>query len=108
VSGVGWLDSGAACVVWTQCGSARRISTGHRHEREAKRLLRTSTSKDYAPEITESWIAEADLRRGQKIVRRGRPKLDKAKRLLSLRLRPEVIATWRASVPGWQTQWPKC
>jgi uncharacterized protein (DUF4415 family) len=65
---------------------------------------RTSPSKDEAPEITESWIAEADLRRGRKLVRRGRPKLDNPKRLLSLRLRPEVIATWRATGPGWQTR----
>ena len=69
-----------------------------------KGSMRTSPSKDEAPEITESWIAEADLRRGQKLVRRGRPKLDNAKRLLSLRLRPEVIATWRATGPGWQTR----
>jgi uncharacterized protein (DUF4415 family) len=69
-----------------------------------KNSVRTSPSKDEAPEITESWIAEADLRRGQKLVRRGRPKLDNPKRLLSLRLRPEVIATWRATGPGWQTR----
>jgi uncharacterized protein (DUF4415 family) len=62
------------------------------------------SSRDEAPEITESWIAEADLRRGEKLVRRGRPKLDNPKQLLSLRLRPEVIATWRATGPGWQTR----
>jgi uncharacterized protein (DUF4415 family) len=69
-----------------------------------KGSVRISPSKDEAPEITDSWIAEADLRRGQRIVRRGRPKLDNPKRLLSLRLRPEVIATWRATGPGWQTR----
>jgi uncharacterized protein (DUF4415 family) len=71
---------------------------------KGKGSVRTSPSKDEAPEITESWIAEADLRRGRKLVRRGRPKLDNPKRLLSLRLRPEVIATWRATGPGWQTR----
>jgi len=65
---------------------------------------RISLNRDEAPEITESWIAEADLRRGGKLLRRGRPKLEKAKQLLSLRLRPEVIATWRATGPGWQTR----
>jgi uncharacterized protein (DUF4415 family) len=65
---------------------------------------RTSPSSDEAPEITESWIAEAELRDGEKLVRRGRPKLDNAKQLLSLRLRPEVIASWRATGPGWQTR----
>jgi uncharacterized protein (DUF4415 family) len=69
-----------------------------------KGSVRTFPSKDEAPEITESWIAEADLRRGEKLVRRGRPKLKNAKRLLSLRLHPEVIASWRATGPGWQTR----
>lgn len=69
-----------------------------------KGSVRTLPSKDEAPEITESWIAEADLRRGEKLVRRGRPKLKNTKRLLSLRLYPEVIASWRATGPGWQTR----
>jgi len=68
-----------------------------------KGSVRTST-KDEAPEITESWIDEADLRRGQRLVRRGRPKLANPKQLLSLRLPPEVIATWKATGPGWQTR----
>lgn len=62
------------------------------------------SSKDEAPEITESWIEEADIRRGRKLVRRGRPKLENPKQLLSLRLPPEVIATWRATGAGWQTR----
>jgi len=63
-----------------------------------------TSSRDEAPEITESWIEEADMRRGRKLVRRGRPKLENPKQLLSLRLPPEVIATWRATGPGWQTR----
>lgn len=69
-----------------------------------KNSVRTSSIRDEAPEITDSWIAEADLRRGQKLVRRGRPKLASPRQLLSLRLPPEVIATWRATGPGWQTR----
>lgn len=68
-----------------------------------KGSVRTS-SKDEAPEITESWIEEADLHRGPRLVRRGRPKVAHPKRLLSLRLPPEVIATWKATGPGWQTR----
>ena len=68
-----------------------------------KSSVRTS-SRDEAPEITDSWIEEADLRRGRKLVRRGRPKLANPKRLLSLRLPPGVIATWKATGPGWQTR----
>lgn len=65
---------------------------------------RTSPDRDEAPEITDSWIAEADLRRGSKLVRRGRPKLEHPKQLLSLRLPPKVIASWKATGPGWQTR----
>ena len=69
-----------------------------------KSSVRISPNLDEAPEITDRWVAEADLRRGNKLVRRGRPKLLNPRRLLSLRLPPEVIAGWKASGPGWQTR----
>lgn len=56
------------------------------------------------PEITDDWIAEADLYHGEKRVRRGRPKLESPRQLLSLRLPPQVIDRWKASGPGWQTR----
>jgi uncharacterized protein (DUF4415 family) len=65
---------------------------------------RISPRRDEAPEITDEWIAEADLRHGKKLIRRGRPKLDNPRQLLSLRLPPNVIASWKASGPGWQTR----
>jgi uncharacterized protein (DUF4415 family) len=74
----------------------------------AKRKSSVRTlSRDEAPEITDSWIEEADLRQGQKVVRRGRPRLANPKQLLSLRLPPEVIASWKATGPGWQTRMAK-
>lgn len=56
------------------------------------------------PEITDAWISEADLYQGDRLVRRGRPKLAAPRQLLSLRLPPKVIARWRATGPGWQTR----
>ena len=56
------------------------------------------------PEITDDWIAGADLYHGSKLVRRGRPKSENSRQLLSLRLPPQVIARWKASGPGWQTR----
>lgn len=56
------------------------------------------------PEITDDWIAGADLYHGSKLVRRGRPKSENPRQLLSLRLPPQVIARWKASGPGWQTR----
>lgn len=69
-----------------------------------KQSARTSQSRDEAPEITEEWVSGAELRRGTRLVRRGRPPSDNPKQLLSLRLSPEVIAGWKASGPGWQTR----
>jgi uncharacterized protein (DUF4415 family) len=59
---------------------------------------------DDAPELTAKWAADANLYRGSKLIRRGRPKLESPRRLLSLRLPPDVIASWKASGPGWQTR----
>jgi uncharacterized protein (DUF4415 family) len=73
--------------------SAKRKSSG-----------RTSAVLADPPEITDEWIAGADMYRGTKLVRRGRPKLQHPRRLLSLRLPPEVIANWKATGPGWQTR----
>lgn len=72
----------------------------------AKRKNSNPISRDpeTPPEITDSWISEADLYHGEKLVRRGRPKLANARQLLSLRLPPEVIERWRATGPGWQTR----
>jgi uncharacterized protein (DUF4415 family) len=72
-----------------------------------KKSARISTSSDELPEITQEWLAGADLYDGKKLVRRGRPPLDNPRKLLSLRLQPQVIAKWKASGPGWQTRMAK-
>ena len=69
-----------------------------------KGSARTSADLSDPPEVTDEWIAGADVYRGAKLVRRGRPKLQHPRRLLSLRLPPEVIANWKATGPGWQTR----
>ena len=63
-----------------------------------------SLDPDSLPEITDAWIAGADLYDGDKLVRRGRPKLANPRQLLSLRLPPQIIARWKATGPGWQTR----
>jgi uncharacterized protein (DUF4415 family) len=64
----------------------------------------TSPETDEVPELDREWIEGANYYEGKKLVRRGRPKLEKPRRLLSLRLPPDVIASWKASGPGWQTR----
>jgi uncharacterized protein (DUF4415 family) len=72
-----------------------------------KKSARTLTSSDDLPEITAEWLAGADMYDGKKLVRRGRPPLENPRKLLSLRLQPQVIAKWKASGPGWQTRMAK-
>ena len=68
-----------------------------------KSSARTSSDPDI-PEITTRWVEEADLYHGKKVVRRGRPKVESPRQLLSIRLPPEVIERWKATGPGWQTR----
>jgi uncharacterized protein (DUF4415 family) len=72
-----------------------------------QKSVRTSPRSEDLPEITDEWLAGADLYDGKKLVRRGRPRLKNPRRLLSLRLQPQVIEKWKASGPGWQTRMAK-
>ena len=59
---------------------------------------------DDAPELTEEWFRQADVYEGNRLIRKGRPPSDNAKKLVSLRLSPEVIDHFKAAGPGWQTR----
>jgi uncharacterized protein (DUF4415 family) len=59
---------------------------------------------DTAPELTDEWFDKAELRVGDKLIRRGRPPLDTRKKLVSLRLDQDVIERFRAGGPGWQSR----
>jgi len=69
-----------------------------------KGSVRTSPELDDLPEITEGWVEGADLYQGKRLIRRGRPRLENPRKLLSLRLPPDVISSWKATGPGWQTR----
>ena len=58
------------------------------------------------PEATRAWFAQADLIRKGKVVRRGKrgPQKTPTKKLVSLRLSPDVIDHFKAGGPGWQTR----
>jgi uncharacterized protein (DUF4415 family) len=59
---------------------------------------------DDAPELTAEWFEAADLYRGGKLIRRGRPKSEAPKRATSIRLDPDVLEHYRAGGPGWQSR----
>ena len=57
-------------------------------------------------EAARAWLAQADLIRGGKMVRRGKrgPQKAPTKKLVSLRLSPDVIDHFKATGRGWQTR----
>ena len=59
---------------------------------------------DDAPGLDRAFFERADLYEGDRVVRRGRPKLEKPKRQVTLRLDAEVVERLRATGPGWQTR----
>ncbi|AZG07707.1 hypothetical protein EGT29_07355 [Pigmentiphaga sp. H8] len=59
---------------------------------------------DDAPELPDEWFERAELRDGNKVLRRGRPKSAAATVAISLRLPPDVLDQWKRTGPGWQTR----
>lgn len=70
----------------------------------------TWNDPDDAPELTADFLARAELRDGEKVLRpadgaltrRGRPKLANPKRQVTLRLDGDLIDSLRETGPGWQ------
>lgn len=63
------------------------------------------TDPDDAPTLTRAWFADADLREGDRVIRRGgRPRQATVKQAVNLRLDPDVVAHFRAEGPGWQSR----
>ena len=59
---------------------------------------------DDAPELTREFFERADLYQGSQLVRRGRPRAEVTKERITIRLSPDVLASFRASGSGWQTR----
>jgi uncharacterized protein (DUF4415 family) len=84
---------------------------------ESKRAIHTDLAKldahevmpeeyEEIPELTDEFFDRAEIRRGDKLIRRGRgrPPLESPKKLIALRLDPDVIERFRATGPGWQSR----
>src|SRR5437588_9107982 len=56
------------------------------------------------PELTAEWFASADHHRGGKLVRRGRPKSNDPKQLVSLRLDADVLRWFKRTGAGYQSR----
>jgi uncharacterized protein (DUF4415 family) len=59
---------------------------------------------DEIPELSTEWFASADHNRGGKLVRRGRPKSDDPKQLVSLRLDADVLRWFKRTGAGYQSR----
>jgi uncharacterized protein (DUF4415 family) len=78
--------------------------------RNVKDTKPTWTDPDDAPELDEDFFERAELREGERVLRpgvgtltrRGRPKLDNPKRMVSIRLDSDLVERLRRSGPGWQ------
>lgn len=67
---------------------------------------------DDAPELTDEILDRAEFAIGDRVIRpatgtltkAGRPRLEKPKAQITLRLDQDVIAKFRAGGPGWQSR----
>jgi uncharacterized protein (DUF4415 family) len=59
---------------------------------------------DDAPELTDEFFAQADEYVDDKLVRRGRPKVESTKLALTVRYDAEVVEAFKATGKGWQTR----
>ena len=64
----------------------------------------TWVDPDDAPELTAEYFERADIFEGERLVRRGRPPLERPKEAVKLRLSANVLDHFRAGGPGWQTR----
>lgn len=71
---------------------------------KSKGSRRNWRDRDDAPESSEKWVAEANLYRGKKLMRRGRPAGSGQKAQTTLRISKDVLEFFRATGPGWQTR----
>ncbi len=58
---------------------------------------------DDAPELDDYWFDRAEIRIGERVIRKGRPP-GETKTSVSLRIDNDVLAAFRAEGPGWQSR----
>ena len=63
------------------------------------------TDSDDAPTLTREFFRSADIYKGERLVRRGRPPAgEQPKKAVKLRISPHVLDYFRSGGPGWQTR----
>jgi uncharacterized protein (DUF4415 family) len=64
----------------------------------------TKAEYEEAPELTKEMLDRAEIRHGNRIVKRGRPPLEHPKEAIKLRLDRDILAAYRKTGSGWQTR----
>ena len=64
----------------------------------------TKAEYDEAPVLTKEMLDRAEIRHGNRIIKRGRPPLEHPKEAVKLRLDHDVLAAYRKTGSGWQTR----
>jgi uncharacterized protein (DUF4415 family) len=59
---------------------------------------------DDPPALTDKFFDRAEIRHGDRVIRRGRPPLESPKQAVKLRLDADVLAAYRKTGDGWQTR----
>jgi uncharacterized protein (DUF4415 family) len=63
---------------------------------------------DDAPSLDSDWFERAEIKRGDTVLRAGRPigrpKSDAPKQAVNIRLDADLLAHFRATGPGWQSR----
>lgn len=59
---------------------------------------------DDAPELTEKMLDCAEIRHGDKVIKRGRPPLAQPKEAIKLRIDQDILTAYRKTGSGWQTR----
>src|ERR1700676_1985308 len=64
----------------------------------------TKAENDEGPQLAREVLDRAEIRHGDKIIKRGRPPLKYPKEAVKLRLDHDVLAAYRKTGNGWQTR----
>lgn len=64
----------------------------------------TKAEYEEAPELTKEMLDRAEIRHGNKVIKRGRPPIEHPKEAVKLRLDHDILAAYRKIGKGWQTR----
>ena len=59
---------------------------------------------DDAPELLRDFFRYAEIRKGDRVIRRGRPPVAGGKQAVNLRIDRDILEHYRRGGPGWQTR----